>query len=69
MEKLIRINRVEGEKRGRADAYYGNVIIEFEKSLSATLGKRKSNCANMWPGRGNSTKALHVRSSLLRLTA
>jgi|HubBroStandDraft_5_1064220.scaffolds.fasta_scaffold03652_5 hypothetical protein len=39
VEKLIRITRPEGEKRGRADAYYGNVIIEFEKSLAATLGE------------------------------
>jgi hypothetical protein len=39
VEKLIRITRAGGEKRGRADAYYGNVIIEFEKSLSASLGE------------------------------
>jgi len=36
VEKLIRIPRATGEKRGRADAYYGNAIIEFEKSLAAT---------------------------------
>ncbi len=28
-------------KRGRADAYYGNAVIEFEKSLSATLEEAK----------------------------
>src|ERR671938_943274 len=39
VEKLIRIRRPSKEKRGRADAYYGNAIIEFEKSLSATLGE------------------------------
>lgn len=39
VEKLIRIKRSEGDKRGFADAYYGNVIIEFEKSLRATLGE------------------------------
>ncbi len=37
VEKLIRVRRVEGERRGHADAYYGNAIIEFEKSLKATL--------------------------------
>src|SRR5229473_8587736 len=37
VEKLIRIKTAEGEKRGHADAYYGNAIIEFEKSLKATL--------------------------------
>ncbi len=37
MEKLIRITRPTGVKKGHADAYYGNAIIEFEKSLSATL--------------------------------
>jgi type I restriction-modification system DNA methylase subunit len=41
IEKLIRIQRPEGEKKGRADAYYGNAIIEFEKSLSATLEEAK----------------------------
>jgi hypothetical protein len=39
VEKLIRISRPEGDKRGRADSYYGNGIIEFEKSLSATLNE------------------------------
>jgi type I restriction-modification system DNA methylase subunit len=39
VEKLIRIERATGEKRGRADAYYGNAIIEFEKSLSDTLAE------------------------------
>lgn len=44
IEKLIRIERtnVEKEKKGRADAYYGNAIIEFEKSLSATLTEAES---------------------------
>jgi hypothetical protein len=42
VEKLIRIKRSEGDKRGFADAYYGNVIIEFEKSLRATLGEAES---------------------------
>jgi hypothetical protein len=37
VEKLIRITHSTGVKRGRADAYYGNAIVEFEKSLAATL--------------------------------
>jgi methylase of polypeptide subunit release factors len=37
VEKLIRIKAASGEKRGYADAYYGNAIVEFEKSLKATL--------------------------------
>lgn len=37
VEKLIRITRSTGVKKGHADVYYGNAIIEFEKSLSATL--------------------------------
>ncbi len=41
IEKLIRIDQAAGQKRGRADAYYGNAIIEFEKSLSATLEEAK----------------------------
>lgn len=41
VEKLIRIERTDGVKKGRADAYYGNAVIEFEKSLSATLEEAK----------------------------
>jgi hypothetical protein len=41
VEKLIRIDQTAGQKRGRADAYYGNAIIEFEKSLAATLEEAK----------------------------
>jgi type I restriction-modification system DNA methylase subunit len=41
VERLIRIDQATGQKKGRADAYYGNAIIEFEKSLSATLEEAK----------------------------
>lgn len=41
VEKLIRIDRAEGQKKGRVDAYYGNAIIEFERNLSATLEEAK----------------------------
>lgn len=36
VEHAIRIDTAKGQKRGRMDAYYGNAVIEFEKSLSAT---------------------------------
>jgi methylase of polypeptide subunit release factors len=39
VEKLIRIQQPTGVKRGRADACYGNAIIEFENSLKATLSE------------------------------
>ena len=36
VEKFIRIDTAAGEKRGRIDSYYGNAVIEFERSLKAT---------------------------------
>jgi hypothetical protein len=36
IEKAVRISHFEGEKRGRIDAYYGNAVVEFEKSMRAT---------------------------------
>src|ERR1044072_2331513 len=36
IERFVRIDTASGEKRGRIDAYHGNAIIEFEKSLKAT---------------------------------
>ncbi|MGA7630227.1 MAG: N-6 DNA methylase, partial [Terriglobales bacterium] len=52
VEKLIRIQQPTGVKRGRADAYYGNAIIEFEKSLDATLseaeGQLREYVAGTW---------------------
>jgi hypothetical protein len=35
-EKRVRIAAAAGDKHGRIDTYYGNVIIEFETSLQAT---------------------------------
>ena len=52
VEKLIRISHPGGVKKGRADAYYGNAIIEFGKSLSATLaeaeGQLREYVAGTW---------------------
>jgi D-serine dehydratase len=39
VEKLIRIQQPTGVKRGRADAYYGNAIIEFENSLPVSVSR------------------------------
>jgi hypothetical protein len=36
IEKVVRIDTAAGERRRRIDAYYGNAVIEFEKSLAAT---------------------------------
>lgn len=53
VEKLIRIKTSYGEKRGHADAYYGNAIIEFEKSLKATLHEAETQLreyvSGSWP--------------------
>jgi len=53
VEKLIRIKVATRVKRGRADAYYGNAIIEFEKSLKATLADAKRQLreytSGIWP--------------------
>lgn len=66
VEKLIRINRPSGEKRGHADAYYGNAIIEFEKSLSATLeeaeGQLCEYVAGTWQKDGSSRSLLAIAS-------
>jgi hypothetical protein len=52
VEKLIRIQQPTGVKKGRADAYYGNAIIEFENSLDATLseaeGQLREYVAGTW---------------------
>lgn len=36
VENVVHIETPKGGKRGRIDAYYGNAVIEFEKSLRAT---------------------------------
>jgi type I restriction-modification system DNA methylase subunit len=60
VEKLIRISRTDGkEKRGRADAYYGNAVIEFEKSLSATLAEAQGQLREYVAGTWQKNKAPH----------
>jgi hypothetical protein len=62
VEKLIRIEQPTGVKRGRADAYYGNAIIEFEKNLSATLteaeGQLREYVAGTWQKDKESRRSL-----------
>jgi hypothetical protein len=59
VEKLIRIRRPDGTKRGRADAYYGNAIIEFEKSLSTTLADAEDQLREYVSGAWQSEKRSH----------
>lgn len=59
VEKLIRISQANGEKRGRADAYYGNAIIEFEKSLLATLEEAKTQLCEYVAGTWQKDKDRH----------
>jgi hypothetical protein len=37
IEKMVRIDSEKGSKRRHIDAYYGNAVIEFERSLSRTV--------------------------------
>src|SRR5690348_13904283 len=66
VEKLFRIERPTGEKKGRADAYDGNAIIEFEKSLSATLteaqGQLREYVAGTWQKDGSARSLLAIAS-------
>lgn len=60
VEKLIRIRRPQGTKRGHADAYYGNAIIEFERSLKATLSDAERQLSDTYPGHGQSRKRSRI---------
>ena len=54
IEKRVRIDLGDREKRGRIDAYYGNAVIEFENSLAATeataLKQLREYTAGVWAG-------------------
>ena len=62
IEKLIRINTGDGSRRGYADAYYGNAIIEFENSLDATLDDAEDQlrmyAAGLWQKKGENAHTL-----------
>jgi hypothetical protein len=51
-EKIVRIDTALGRKTGRMDSYYGNAVIEFEKSLKATgkdaEGQLQEYTAGLW---------------------
>jgi type I restriction-modification system DNA methylase subunit len=64
VEKVIRIDQAAGEKKGRADAYYGNAIIEFEKSLSATLEEAKRQLCEYVAGTWQKEKRKSLRPLL-----
>jgi type I restriction-modification system DNA methylase subunit len=64
VEKLIRIDLAAGQKKGRADAYYGNAIIEFEKSLSATLEEAKRQLCEYVAGTWQKEKGKSLRPLL-----
>jgi len=62
VEKLIRIKTADSTRRGYADAYYGNAIIEFENSLDATLEDAKQQlkeyASGLWEKKGENTRTL-----------
>ena len=62
IEKLIRVKYLGGEKRGHADAYYGNAIIEFENSLNQTLSEAERQLreyvAGAWGDNKQNTRSL-----------
>lgn len=64
VEKVIRIDQAAGQKNGRADAYYGNAIIEFEKSLSATLEEAKRQLCEYVAGTWQKEKTRSLRPLL-----
>jgi type I restriction-modification system DNA methylase subunit len=70
VEKLIRIRRPAGAKRGHADTYYGNAIVEFEKSLSSTLAHAEDQLreyvSGTWQSDKNSQSMLAIASDGLR---
>ncbi len=67
VEKLIRIEQPTGIKKGRADAYYGNAIIEFEKNLSATLTEAQEQLREYFAGTWQKEK--EPRRSLLAIAS
>ena len=62
IEKVVRINLQDRVKRGRIDAYYGNVVIEFENSIRATEATAKRQlqeyASGVWAKEGRPFRAL-----------
>lgn len=61
-ERLIRIKTADGTRRGYADAYYGNAVIEFENSLDATLAAAEQQLreyvSGLWAKKGENPRNL-----------
>ena len=59
IEKRVRISDTQ---HGRIDAYYGNVVIEFERDLKATgetaLSQLRDYCTGVWREGGDPTRPL-----------
>lgn len=53
-KRILRIDTGHGAKKGRADAYHGNAIIEFENSLKATGAHAKEQLKEYVSGIWNS---------------
>jgi hypothetical protein len=66
-ERLIRIKTADGTRRGYADNYYGNAIIEFEDSLDATLAvaekQLREYVSGLWAKKGEDPRNLTAIAS------
>jgi hypothetical protein len=62
IEKRVRIDAFGTKKRGRIDAFYGNAVIEFERSLAATgetaAAQLREYCAAVWAKEGRPFRPL-----------
>lgn len=62
VEKVVRIDRGTRQGRGRIDAYFGNAILEFERSLRATGEDAKRQLreytAGVWKSEGGPKRPL-----------
>lgn len=62
IEKIVRVDTKGKVKRGRIDAYFGNVIIEFENSMKATENTAKKQlkeyAAGVWAKEGRPFRTL-----------
>ncbi len=56
VEKVVRIDRGAKSSRGRIDAYFGNAVLEFERSLRATGDEAKRQLREYTAGLWNSEK-------------
>lgn len=66
VEKVVRINAKTGVRRGRIDSYYGNAVIEFERSLRATADHAEEQLrdyvAGVWAAEGTDRPLVAITS-------